>query len=120
MGSGRRRGGLPRQAPALGRLRPHLGGPVRQLHELQKHLGTTKLLIIDEISMVGRQMMGRMDARCTQATAGKNPKEHSLGGISCVGVGDPAQCEAIMDQQIYDVHPHKKTTTDGDTRSVLL
>ena len=25
-----------------------------------------------------------------------------------------------MDQQIYDVHPHKRTTTDGDSRAVLL
>ena len=91
-----------------------------KLDELQRHLGNTQLIILDEISMVGRQMMGRIDARCTQAKAGKNPKEHSVGGISCVGVGDPAQCEAIMDQQIYDVRPHKKTVDEGDSRAVLL
>ena len=43
-----------------------------RINELQKQLGNTKLFIIDEISMVGRQMMGRIDSRATQATAGKN------------------------------------------------
>ena len=47
-----------------------------KLDELQRHLGNTQLIILDEISMVGRQMMGRIDARCTQAKAGKNPKGH--------------------------------------------
>ena len=70
--------------------------------------------------MIGRQMMGRIDSRLNQAKAGKNPTEYSLGGVSCVAVGDPAQCEAIMDQQIYDVKPHKETADEGDKRSVLL
>ena len=42
-----------------------------RLDKLQQHLGSTELLILDEISMVGRQMMGRIDSRCTQAKAEK-------------------------------------------------
>ena len=78
------------------------------LHKLQKHLEHTQLLILDEMSMIGRQMMGRIDSRFHQAKAGLNNKEELLGGVSSVLVGDPAQCEAIMDQQIYDTVPHKK------------
>ena len=95
---------------------PHFGEVTNpdRLHALQKHLGLTQLIILDEVSMVGRQMMGRIDSRLEQAKAGKNEKEYSLGGVSCVAVGDPAQCEAIMDQQIYDVSSHKKTSEEGE------
>ena len=65
-------------------------------------------------------MMGRIDLRLSQAKAGKNPNMHSMGGVSCIGVGDPAQCEAIMDQQMYDVKSHKNTADHGDKSSVLL
>ena len=65
-------------------------------------------------------MMGRIDSRLTQAKAGKNPNDASLGGISCVAVGDPAQCEAIWDQQIYDTKPHQATADDVGKQSVKL
>ena len=61
-----------------------------QLHRLQQHLMNTHLVIIDEISMVGRQVMGRMDDSPNQGRAGQNEAGHSLGGVCCVGVGDPA------------------------------
>ena len=70
--------------------------------------------------MIGRQMMGRIDSRLQQAKAGRNPTEELLGGVSSVLVGDPAQCEAIMDQQIYDTVPHKKTAGDHDQQHVQL
>ena len=52
------------------------------LLRLQKHLGDVQLVILDEISMVGRQFMGRIDSRLQQAEAGKNEKDYSLGGVS--------------------------------------
>ena len=70
--------------------------------------------------MVGRQMMGRIDSRLRQGKAGRNPGDRTLGGVSCVAVGDPAQCEAIRDQQIYNVTPHKRTSTDADATAVRL
>ena len=35
-------------------------------------------------------------------------------------VGDPAQCEAMHDQQIYNTVPHKATAQDGDKQHVQL
>ena len=48
--------------------------------------------------MIGRQGMGRIDSRCKQAKS----SHEMLGGMSMACIGDPAQCEAIFDQQIYD------------------
>ena len=91
-----------------------------RLLALQKHLGKTRLLIIDELSMVGRQMMGRIDDRFNQGRAGQNEAGYSLGGVSCVGVGAPAQCEAILDQQIYDVTCHSRTHLEPERPAVQL
>ena len=90
------------------------------LHRLQQHLQNTQLLILDEMSMIGRQMMGRIDSRLEQAKSSRNSNQENLGGVSCVLVGDPAQCEAITDQQIYDTVPHKLTSSDGDKQHVHL
>ena len=79
------------------------------LVKLQEHFESTELILIDEVSMVGRQMMGRIDSRLRQATAERYNNDDVLGGLSAVCVGDPAQCEAIIDQQIYDTDPHKRT-----------
>jgi hypothetical protein len=66
-------------------------------------------------------MMGRIDSRLRQAKpGGEHPDRPCLGGVSCVAVGDPAQCEPIRDQQLYDVAPHRKTATDQDLAAVRL
>ena len=92
----------------------------KTLYELQKQLRSTQLVILDEVSMIGRQMMGRIDSRFEQAKGYQNERNESLGGVSCVAVGDPAQCEAMHDQQIYNTTPHKGTSTDGDKQHVQL
>ena len=80
-----------------------------KLLRLQKHLGETRLVVIDEISMVGRTMMGRIASRFDQAKPDKEHDDESLGGTSLVCVGDPGQCQALWDQQLYDRAPHKST-----------
>ena len=55
-------------------------------------------------------MMGRIDSRLRQATADRENSDDFLGGLSPVFVGDVAQCEAMMDRQIYDTDPHKRTS----------
>ena len=92
----------------------------KALHRLQTALQDTQFFFFDEISMVGRQMMGRIDSRLQQAAAGRNPARETLGGISCVCAGDPAQCETIQDQQFYDVTPHKETGDAPDSKKVQL
>ena len=63
------------------------------------------MVFFDECSMIGRQMMGRIDSRFRQATS----STETLGNISVIAVGDPGQCEAIGDQQFYDTNPHHGT-----------
>ena len=89
------------------------------LARFQAAMEHTLMLVFDEISMVGRQMMGRVDARLQQASGGcVDYEDKLLGGLSLVAVGDPAQCEAIFDQQIYDTTPHKASSS-GSRASIL-
>eukprot|EP00975_Prorocentrum_lima_P036505 7678472-Prorocentrum_lima.AAC.1 len=98
----------------------HLKSHSDALHRLQEDLANARLIVIDQISMVGRQMMGRIDARLRQAKAGQNFLDYDLGGVSSVCVGDPAQCEALFDQQIYDLDRHKDTATDAPSMAARL
>ena len=81
------------------------------LERFQTHLAQTKMILIDEISMIGRQFMGKIDARLRQGAAGRAGADRSLGGLSAICVGDPAQCEAMRDQQLYDMDAHRKLAT---------
>ena len=78
-----------------------------KLDKLQQALGKTELVVIDEISMVGRQMMGRVDSRLSKAKPHR--EDSTLGGTGLVCVGDPGQCQAMFDQQLYDTNPHSKS-----------
>ena len=70
--------------------------------------------------MIGRKMMGRIDARMEQAVAHRNTHGNSLGGMSLVCIGDPAQCQALFDQQMYDLEPHEKTRSHPMQQDVRL
>ena len=70
--------------------------------------------------MIGRKMMGRIDSRTQQAVADRNCNDESLGGMSLVCIGDPAQCQALFDQQMYDLDPHEKTKTHPLQQDVRL
>ena len=88
----------------------------KKLFALQEHFRHTRLILIDEVSMVGRRMMGRIATRLEEAAPIKSPYVHShdMGGLSAVCVGDPAPCEAIFDDQMYDHTPHKSTVDHAD------
>ena len=90
------------------------------LNRLQNSFKDTRIIFLDEMSMLGRQFFGRVDSRMNQAKAGSNPNNSSLGGLSCVLSGDPAQCEAISDQQPYDTSAHKETVAAGEAQKVVL
>lgn len=90
------------------------------LSELQTHLQHTQIVFLDEISMIGRKMMGRIDSRLRQGKAIDSSTTESLGNVSCVGIGDPAQCEAMGDDQFYDERPRQDTTADEDCTHTRL
>jgi hypothetical protein len=93
----------------------------KTLLKFQEKMSKTRLIVFDEISMVGKQMMGKISARCQQAkTAAQNPTGDALGGLSCIGVGDPAQCPPISDEAFYDPDAHRDTTKEPDAQRVRL
>ena len=85
------------------------------LEQFQKHLDQTELIILDEISMVGRQFMGKINSRLCQGKMNDN----MLGNVSCISVGDPGQCAAMHDQQMFDTDKHPNTTKDNATNAPL-
>ena len=91
---------------------PHLWSEISnpiKIDRLQKQLGQTRLVVLDEVSMVGRKMMGRIDSRFDQAKPEAHQSSSTLAGTSLVCVGDPGQCQALFDQQLYDTKPHPQT-----------
>ena len=86
----------------------------KKLFDLQEKFRSTFFVFFDECSMIGRQMLGRIDSRLRQAKG----VTASLGGLSVVAVGDPGQCEAICDQQMYDVRPHPGTVDGSEAASL--
>ena len=64
---------------------------------IRENFQSVKLLIIDEISMVGSNMLARIDTRLRQIF-GVNK---SFGGISVVLVGYLYQLPPVMDRPIY-------------------
>ena len=55
-------------------------------------------------------LWAKIDARLRQGKA----DDRDLGGMSMVCVGDPAQCEAMRDQQLYDLAAHRDTAAGGN------
>ena len=70
--------------------------------------------------MIGRKMMGRIDSRLRQGKAVNAYTSESLGNVSCVCIGDPAQCDAMGDDQFYDERPRQDKSTDEDDAHARL
>jgi len=93
----------------------------KTLERFQDKMSKIHMVVIDEISMVGKQMMGKISARCRQAkTRAQNPHDDALGGLSVIGVGDPAQCPPISDEPFFDADAHKATRGEGTAPRVVF
>ena len=69
-----------------------------QLQTLQSTFERSSFLIIDEYSMVGLRLFGRIDSRLRQAT-GK--LQEPFGGISVIIIGDILQLPPVKDKPVY-------------------
>ena len=74
-----------------------------RLHQLQQTLAEVRYVIIDEMSMVGRKMLGQIDRRLRQAFP--HNAQEVFGGCSLMLFGDFGQLPPVMDLPLY--------TTDG-------
>ena len=93
----------------------------QELAAFQEKMKALQLIILDEVSMIGKQMMGKISSRCRQAkTIETNPDDDMLGNLSFATVGDPAQCPPIQDTPFYDPNLHKDTRSDPDAQRVKL
>ncbi|KAF5176526.1 Atp-dependent dna helicase rrm3, partial [Thalictrum thalictroides] len=73
----------------------HISGD--QCRKMQDDFKETKLIIIDEYSMLGRAMLANIDLRCRDIFA----KNEAFGGVSVVLVGDLRQLPPVFDSPLY-------------------
>lgn len=64
---------------------------------IRENLFELKLLIIDELSMVGSTMLTRVDTQLRQIMECAN----SFGGVSVIVVGNLYQLPPVMDNPVY-------------------
>ena len=94
---------------------------------LEQQWGSVVLLIVDEVSFIGRAFFARMHFRLQQAKrrffseAGLDPHDFTFGNLSIILVGDLGQLEPIDDFSIADSDTTyatcpKTCVTCGDTR----
>ena len=78
---------------------------------LEDQWADVELLIVDEISFIGRALFARMHYRMQQgrrrhfAETAKKPENASFGDVSIILVGDFGQLEPIDDFSLCDLHP---------------
>ena len=74
-----------------------------RLHNMQQFLANMSYLIIDEISMVGRKMLGQVDRHLRQVFPHK--ADHVFGGCSVLLFGDFGQLPPVMNLPLYTTDP---------------
>ena len=95
------------QLPTKGEFKDLQG---ESLIKLQQSLKEVAYIIIDEMSMVGRKLMGQIDRRLRQAFP--NYANQILGGRSCLLFGDFGQLPPVFDLPLF-------TTTQSSNLSDL-
>ena len=83
----------------------------KKAQQLEAQWGDVELLIVDEISFIGRVLLTRMHYRLQQgrrahfAETAKLPEEFQFGDVSVILVGDFGQLEPIDDFSICELRP---------------
>jgi hypothetical protein len=92
---------------------------------VQKRLRRAVLIIMDELSMIGRQMLGKTDTRACEVLGSGGARYGeaavSFGGRDVLLAGDPKQCQPIGDDPMYKEGEYKgrgRKRGDGDDDTV--
>ena len=83
----------------------------KRLQQLQEQLSSTKYIIIDEMSMVGRKMFGQIDRRLRQAFPHR--AQEVFGGCSILLFGDFGQLPPVMDLPLYTTQSRSDLSDQG-------
>ena len=89
-----------------------------RLHQMQQSLANMEYLIIDEMSMVGRKILGQADKRLRQVFP--HHADALFGGCSCLLFGDFGQLPPVMDLPLYTTVPRSALSDLGSTAYQLF
>ena len=84
-----------------------------RLHQMQQSLANMEYLIIDEMSMVGRTILGQVDKRLRQVFP--HHADTLFGGCSCLLFGDFGQLPPVMDLPLYTTAARSALSDLGST-----
>ena len=96
------------QTPVRGEFRDLDG---ERLTKLQQSFSEVKYLIIDEMSMVGRKILGQVDRHLRQAFP--HHSQEVFGGCSCLLFGDIGQLPPVMDLPLYTTNCRSELSDQG-------
>ena len=82
-----------------------------RLHEMQQSLADMEYLIIDEMSMVVRTLLGQIDKRLRQVFP--HQADSLFGGCSWFLFGDFGQLPPVMDLPLYTTMSHSHLSDQG-------
>ena len=76
--------------------------PGERFRKLQERMRNSRLIILDERSMIGRMFVGKMVSRVREFLGdGSGPPGTTLGGQDLLMIGDDKQCAPIGDEPQY-------------------
>ena len=82
-----------------------------RLTKLQQSFSEVKYIIIDEMSMVGRKILGQVDRRLRQAFP--HHAQEVFGACSCLLFGDFGQLPPVMDLPLYTTDSRANLSDQG-------
>jgi len=84
-----------------------------RLRNMQQTFKDKRYLIIDEMSMVGRKLLGQVDSRLRQVFPQQS--DQLFGGCSCLLFGDFGQLPPVMDLPLYTTVSRNAMSDLGST-----
>ena len=90
-----------------------------QLDKVRKRLARTKILVVDEVSMVGCKMLVRVDEKCSRIWPLTSGSSAVLGGLPIIlFLGDFKQFEPVRDTPLWKDNGLKATKDEKRAREI--